>query len=664
MSSKRTMTIKAFEEYLDKEEETGNYIMDPSEFYDNVLAVKRYARTHRRTLKTMPSKIRLNEAMDELRDRIDEKLNFLEEMGYPIPEAMSPETSPETSPLRSVKAKKVYINSSNSNASARKTKKKAINEAANISPNTLAAIKAANKTYAKHGLNISPNTLAAIAAMEQKTKNRSASPATKAAIAAMEQKSKPRSVSPTTKAAIAAMEKKSARFSNSESNNESSRSARSPLIKAISPASCSKLRYDFIEDWVKGYIVRPEIQALIQRFKGFPLKPTRLETIDPAFDKDFEIKETVGDGTCLIHAFLTDLSPTYRSFSEDVQGPIGRAFRKDVYAKLRLANEPMAIEFPDYQTVKGIPSVKAATKKDAGGATIYTADARHYIQDSGGYLYDTDVDFLMECFGIRVIVLTKSAVKYDRIRLKGEVDPKDLAREHAVEVAANIPPEKHVHFIMIYQRGGHYEAVRRKGREQYVFTYDEMKDVIEAAVQPPVKVTAAAFTVGTSVTLYDGTQGIIHADERKGWFPPFPDAPYVLIGIWLVDGKGKRLHDLTEIIEVSGAAFDPLESVIKRFQPTVPVTLLSGKRLTVDAKGLVLVKNRASKRRRPVGVWLTDKGAPELYDLGSIQAVDGDPFEAGQYKAGSAVTSATHTATLNSPQTKKKKVLKRKTRKN
>lgn len=55
---------------------------------------------------------------------------------------------------------------------------------------------------------------------------------------------------------------------------------------------------------------------------------------------EWEILDTIGDGSCLVHAFLLLLSETYRSMGRDNKMRVARAFRRSMAKRLVDATEP------------------------------------------------------------------------------------------------------------------------------------------------------------------------------------------------------------------------------------------------------------------------------------------------------------------------------------
>ena len=586
---------------------------DPDELYAKIRAVKR----RRKTLKRLSNMAKYNAVIKEATDLIP----VLKEAGFNSPNTLSSSSNSSVEalkPLRTVKAKSRLV-SANSNTNENALN--ALNSIAGLSPP-----KAAPKV-AVAAPKVAPKVVIAAPKVAPKA-------AAKAAAAAAED------------AAEEALEDAAERFP-------------SP---PINPASCNKLRLAFVDAWVASIteFLAAEIAAVRALADPGAPRGTRNEDVHPAFNRDFQVKLTEGDGTCLIHAFLTDVSPTYRSLpTRFVQGVVGRAFRKRVYAQLRPHDEEMLVSAGDYATARANPSTRARTAVE-GGAPVYYVNARAYIRDTDGFLYDApDIENLQECFGVRIII-TKSDGRIGHIRLKGDVGPVDLRREYDGEVAANIPADKYTPYIMIFQTPGHYEAVKRRGAEQYIFTYPEVRDVLEGAVEAEAVVDAdikARLRPGAVLSLVGDRVAVVHADGVRQLFHPFPDAPATPVGVYIEGAAGEELVSLTEILMVDGEPFNSIPYVLGLFQPRVIVTLTGGKKMKVHARGVQMAANPNTGMAEPIGVWLVEaKGAPKAPILHGLQMIErigshdrevGEPFTHGRFRAGAAVAAAAAAANAN-----------------
>ena len=222
---------------------------------------------------------------------------------------------------------------------------------------------------------------------------------------------------------------------------------------------------------------------------GPNLSPSR-HHIHPAFDSEFEVFQTVGDGTCLLHSFLTNISATYRSMTDISKMIVGGTFRRYVYGMLYAPGDRLENIHPDdYREVRHLPIIQARIEHPREGFTTRTVSARGYIQNTSNYLGDEDTKKLQECFGVRIIIVTKTGIPHGCFRLVGEVNPGELAEEFDREhTAMNNADGEHplTRYMLIFQKASHYEAVRRKGVDQFIFTYPEVRDIIEASVDPEV----------------------------------------------------------------------------------------------------------------------------------------------------------------------------------
>jgi hypothetical protein len=348
-------------------------------------------------------------------------------------------------------------------------------------------------------------------------------------------------------------------------------------IPGIVPASCGQMTPEFIEQWVAdNYSHLPQ---------GDPYGSRDL-VIHPAFNSEFEIKRTVGDGTCLLHSFLTDISPTYRGMTERAKEVVGAAFRKHIYAMLYPPDERMKIQRADYVRYYRTPSIDAKTIKRANKKRIgndfedelYDALAQAYIRDTLGYLYDDDIQKLRDCFNIRIIIVTQNDVSHDIFRL-GPVSPEELAAEFEREQEANVE-NGYTRYIMIFQEGAHFEAVRRQGTDQYIFIYPEVQAIIEASRGVGINARRGLktlFVPGTPVTvqtedgeyvdLIVGEDGVHYED--RGNDLPLVDQVYLEPADHSV---APQLYPIGDIMTVNGRGFRAAD-----YQAAPSPGVLSGK---------------------------------------------------------------------------------------
>ena len=354
---------------------------------------------------------------------------------------------------------------------------------------------------------------------------------------------------------------------------------------SITPEMCGTLSNEWIEEWVADH------------FSGLATGysyGTRSEDIHPTFNKRFEIKGTMGDGTCLLHAFLTDVSPTYRSLNRAGKGVVGQAFRRDIYQYLFPSKKEVIVDPRDLPFTKGIAVRKGKDAK--GNPRIYTL-ARDYIGKTDGYLYSEDMKMLAKCFNIRIIALNPDEIESQRIQLIGEVNPKELKAEYDAEVAAGSPLTR---YIFIYAYPGHYESGKLKGAEQYIFTYPELRDVINAAAGETVSLNnqiKALFKEGTKVILKDGRKMTVAEDEIRWESRDISPTESVLdpVGIWLktkITGPKGELFMLDEIAEVKGAPFNS-----SKFKPPKPSRSAYTRKVSVSSSSNNNVSPATLKRR-------------------------------------------------------------------
>ena len=380
-------------------------------------------------------------------------------------------------------------------------------------------------------------------------------------------------------------------------------------VPGILPASCGRMTPEFIERWVAdNYSHLP---------RGDPYGPRR-EEIHPAFNSEFEIKNTVGDGTCLLHSFLTDISPTYRSLTKAGKETVGAAFRKHIYAMLYPPDERMPIQEPDYLRFRSRPSIDARVIEreenefvnDEFEDEMYDALARAYIRDTAGYLYDDDIQKLRNCFKVRIIIVTQNPDRdYDIFRL-GPSSPEELAAEFAAEQEANVE-NGYTRYIMIYQEGIHFEAVRRRGTDQYIFIYPEVQAILEASRGTATATRARLielFAPGTPVIARIGegrvkkfvvaADGVYFAREFGG-----PVAPVEAVYLEPVNhSTPPQLYPVESILSVNGAGFR-----ISDYQPVEMPPSPEGRRVS-PASTSATPEEAPNARYPPLTVIESSKG--------------------------------------------------------
>jgi hypothetical protein len=181
------------------------------------------------------------------------------------------------------------------------------------------------------------------------------------------------------------------------------------------------------------------------------------------------------DGTCLIHSFLTSMSEVYRNASNKNKGVLGRAFRQKVYAKLYNNSDKINIPEEDY----GHAGPTGAEVHQRLGARLirtpegneYRVPARKYIEyvgavDTGsvhGYLYDSDVKKLHQCFRVNILLITPQVMNI---------------RYYKNEALANDAPGViGLPNIILYQSGSHFTTIHLD--DQYIFSYDDIRPILD-----------------------------------------------------------------------------------------------------------------------------------------------------------------------------------------
>ena len=219
----------------------------------------------------------------------------------------------------------------------------------------------------------------------------------------------------------------------------------------ITDASCGTLPLDFIDNWVDKQI------SIHEMYETRELPTDKLE--------NYKIVNNAGDGSCLIHAFLTAMSEQYRNRSNIDKANIGRLFRQDIYANLFTDTEQMIIEDADYTKIikKGIFLPDSVTK--VGSA--WKVPAKKYIGYVGtnhGYLYDTDADKLSKCFNMNIIIL-----------VEGDDDEVNFQNSRHYDYGSD-------NTIILYQSGAHFETVFKDGG-QYTFSGEDINTLTELMVR-------------------------------------------------------------------------------------------------------------------------------------------------------------------------------------
>jgi len=244
-----------------------------------------------------------------------------------------------------------------------------------------------------------------------------------------------------------------------------------PLPEPVRPGYCGKLSPEFVDDWMEAakIFVDDEEEESYSMYKYKFTTNTKAANgsivVNELPDK-FIRTDNAADGTCLLHAFLTAVSPVYRSLSLDNKGILGRAFRQKVYAKLFPDSTTIKIVKEDFNKVSKHVNLGNRVMKGLGSEDDHIVPARKYIEyvgsvdrgSSHGYLYDFDAKKLAQCFNVNIIMVLDNIMN---IRLEED----------------DSPAGKKKPWIMIHQAGAHFTTIHKK--DKYIFTGDEIQPLRE-----------------------------------------------------------------------------------------------------------------------------------------------------------------------------------------
>ena len=244
-----------------------------------------------------------------------------------------------------------------------------------------------------------------------------------------------------------------------------------PLPEPVRPGYCGKLSPEFVDDWMEAakiFVDDDEEESYSMYKYKFTTNVKAANgsiTVNELPDK-FIRTDNAADGTCLIHAFLTAVSPVYRSLSLDNKGILGRAFRQKVYAKLFSDSTTIKIVKEDFNKVSRHVNLGNRIIKGLGSEDDHIVPARKYIEYVGavnrggshGYLYDFDAKKLAQCFNVNIVIVLDNIMN---IRFE-EDDSKEGKKKP---------------YIFIHQAGAHFTTIHKK--DKYIFTYDEVQPVRE-----------------------------------------------------------------------------------------------------------------------------------------------------------------------------------------
>ena len=162
-----------------------------------------------------------------------------------------------------------------------------------------------------------------------------------------------------------------------------------------------------------------------------PTTDPKIETEYPIDLAPYGINETwgmtdnMGEGSCLIHAFLMAASANYRSqlVSNRQRGILGRAFRQKVYAEMFSDDDRKIVRPTDYDYI--IDRIFVDGQLVNGE---YSVLARKYIEYVGGveqgvlhaFLDDKDAKKLAIWFNINIVLLSRNPLNLRYYRFNEE----------------------------------------------------------------------------------------------------------------------------------------------------------------------------------------------------------------------------------------------------
>lgn len=251
----------------------------------------------------------------------------------------------------------------------------------------------------------------------------------------------------------------------------------------ITPAHCGHLNIGFIDDWIAG-----AVRAL--RIRGPPEdmpQRGRISFRSIGIAEKYDHVDNSADGTCLIHAFLTAVSAFYRNLSNVNKGILGRAFRRNIYARLWSPDARINIIAEDYRSVpkrlhlgrrRQIVILPGGTRR-FGDHDVPRRRYTEYVGGIGegrrhGYLYDTDVEKLAQCFNVNIVLVPPEILNiryYEDDSAAGRAKPN----------------------IILRQDGSHFTTLHLG--EQFIFSREEVLPIIEG-----VNAARNANAAGLSVT--------------------------------------------------------------------------------------------------------------------------------------------------------------------
>jgi len=247
----------------------------------------------------------------------------------------------------------------------------------------------------------------------------------------------------------------------------------------ITPAHCGHLDIGFIDDWIAG-----AVRAL--RIRGPPEDMPVRERVsfrEIGIAQKYDHVDNSADGTCLIHAFLTAVSAFYRNLSNVNKGILGRAFRRNIYARLWSPDARFNVVASDYNAVpkrlhlgrrRQVVILPGGTRR-FGDHNVPRRRYTEYVGGIGegrhhGYLYDSDAQKLAQCFNVNILMVPADTILNIRY----------LEDDSA---AGRAKPN-----IIIRQAGQHFTTLHLG--EQFIFSREEILPIVDGVAA--VRVANAA----------------------------------------------------------------------------------------------------------------------------------------------------------------------------
>ena len=272
----------------------------------------------------------------------------------------------------------------------------------------------------------------------------------------------------------------------------------------ITPAHCGHLTIGFVDDWIAG-----AVRAL--RIRGPPEDEARLGRIsfrEIGVAQKYDHINNSSDGTCLIHAFLMAVSAFYRNLSNVNKGILGRAFRRNIYARLWSPDARINIEPTDYRAVPKrlhlgrkmqIITMPDGTQRLGNQHNVPRRRYTEYIGDIAlprrhGYLYDSDAEKLAQCFNVNIVLVPPQILNiryYEDDSAAGRAKPN----------------------IILRQNGEHFTTLHLG--EQFIFSREEILPILEG-VNAARNANAAGMSVADRARYAIGRRVHVvgHPEER------------------------------------------------------------------------------------------------------------------------------------------------------